>query len=147
MHKVERSALVMHSAQAMYELVNDVDRYQEFLPWCGGSRVIERDQEGYTASVDIAFKGVRKSFTTYNLVTPNARTELKLVEGPFSDLTGCWAFKEISPEACKISLELNFGFSSKVVEAVLGPVFRMIADTMVDSFSKRADQIYGDKQA
>ncbi len=136
----------MHTAREMYELVNDVDRYQEFLPWCGGSRVIERDQDGYTASVDIAFKGVRKTFTTRNRVTPNTLTELNLVEGPFSDLTGYWAFKEISPEACKISLELNFEFSSKVAEKVLGPVFRMIADTMVDSFSKRADQVYGDKQ-
>lgn len=142
MYKVERSALVMHSAAQMYELVNDVNRYQEFLPWCGGSRVLDQNQDEYTASVDIAFKGVRKTFTTRNRVIPDQRTDLTLLDGPFSDLSGFWAFKEVSPEASRISLELNFGFSSKVVEAVLGPVFRIIADSMVDSFSKRADQVY-----
>lgn len=137
----------MHSAAEMFELVNDVDRYQEFLPWCGGSRILAREEDGYTASVDIAFKGVRKTFTTRNHTTLNAKTALTLVEGPFSDLHGFWSFKPISPEASKISLELNFSFSNKVVEKVLGPVFRKIADSMVDSFSKRADQIYGSKQA
>ncbi|MGB5708846.1 MAG: type II toxin-antitoxin system RatA family toxin [Arenicellales bacterium] len=147
MYKVERSALVMHSAAQMYELVNDVDRYQEFLPWCGGSRVLDQDQYAYTASVDIAFKGVSKTFTTRNRVIPDQRTDLTLIDGPFSDLSGFWAFKEISPEASRISLELNFGFSSKVVEAVLGPVFRIIADSMVDSFRKRADQVYSKQGA
>ena len=137
----------MHSAEEMFELVNDVDRYQEFLPWCGGSRILSEEANGYIASVDIAFKGVRKTFTTRNHTTAHSRTDLSLVEGPFNDLHGAWLFKSISPEASKISLELNFSFSNRVVEKVLGPVFSLIADSMVDSFSKRADQIYGNNQA
>ena len=141
MYKVERSALVMHPAARMCELVNDVDRYQDFLPWCGGSRVLSRDDDGYTASVDIAFKGLSKSFTTRNITSGNEQTDMTLVDGPFSELTGTWSFTPLSPEASKISLSLEFGFSSRVVEAVVGPVFKLIADSMVDSFVKRADEL------
>ncbi len=143
MYKVERSALVMHSAERMCELVNDVDRYQDFLPWCGGSRVLSRDDGVYTASVDIAFKGLSKTFTTRNVTRGNEQTDMALVDGPFSELTGVWIFKPLSPEASKISLSLEFGFSNRVVEAVVGPVFKLIADSMVDSFVKRADELAG----
>ncbi len=142
MYTVERSALVMHTAAQMFTLINDVDRYQEFLPWCGGSKVIERREDIIVASVDIAFKGIRKSFTTHNQLLENQRTDMTLVDGPFSELSGYWQFKEISPEASKISLSLEFGFSNKLVGAVVGPVFKIIADSMVDSFCKRADQLY-----
>ncbi len=141
MYQVERSALVMHPAWHLCQIVNDVDRYREFLPWCGGSRVLEKDNESYTASLDIVFKGIRKSFTTRNKVIGRQRTEISLVEGPFSDLSGIWTFKEISPNASRITLSLRFGFSNKVIEAVVGPVFRMIADSMVDSFCRRADEL------
>ena len=143
-HKVERSALVMHSSEQMFALVNDVDRYQEFLPWCGGSRVVSHENNIMVATVDIAFKGVRKSFTTQNTQTPSERLDMELVDGPFSELSGAWTFQPISDTACRISLSLGFGFSSKVVESLVGPVFRLIADSMVDSFCKRADQIYKD---
>ncbi len=141
MYKVERSALVMHPAARMCDLVNDVDRYQEFLPWCGGSRVLSRDGDGYTASVDIAFKGLRKSFTTRNVTTGIERIDMALVDGPFSELSGAWTFTEISPEASRISLSLSFGFSNRLVAAAVGPVFRLIADSMVDSFCQRADAL------
>ena len=141
MYQVERSALVMHPAAHLSELVNDVDRYQEFLPWCGGARVLSRDERGYTASVDIAFKGLKKSFTTRNTMVDDQRMEMVLVDGPFSDLSGTWTFKAISPEASRISLSLSFGFSNRVVEAAVGPVFRLIADSMVESFCRRADEL------
>lgn len=141
MYQVERSALVMHPAAHLSELVNDVDRYQEFLPWCGGARVLARDDRGYTASVDIAFKGLKKSFTTRNTMVDDQRMEMVLVDGPFSDLSGTWTFKAISPEASRISLSLSFGFSNRVVEAAVGPVFRLIADSMVESFCRRADEL------
>jgi len=136
----------MHSAGQMFALVNDIDRYQEFLPWCGGSRVISHDQDEMMASVEIAFKGVRKTFTTRNTLTTDARIDMNLVDGPFSELSGAWEFKPISDEACRISLALGFGFSNKIVGSVIGPVFRMIADSMVDSFCKRADEIYREVQ-
>ncbi|MXX15867.1 MAG: type II toxin-antitoxin system RatA family toxin [Gammaproteobacteria bacterium] len=141
MYQVERSALVMHPAAHLSKLVNDVDRYQEFLPWCGGARVLSRDDRGYTASVDIAFKGLKRSFTTRNTMVDDQRMEMVLVDGPFSDLSGTWTFKAISPEASRISLSLSFGFSNRVVEAAVGPVFRLIADSMVESFCRRADEL------
>ncbi len=141
MYQVERSALVMHSARHLSELVNDVDRYHEFLPWCRGSRVLARDNDSYTASLDISFKGIRKSFTTRNVVIGDQCTEIHLVDGPFSSLSGMWSFTPISPEASRISLSLQFGFSNRVVEAVVGPVFKFIADSMVDSFCLRADEL------
>lgn len=141
MYQVERSALVMHPAAHLSELVNDVDRYQEFLPWCGGARVLSRDDRGYTASVDIAFKGLKRSFTTRNTMVDDQRMEMVLVDGPFSDLSGTWTFKAISPEASRISLSLSFGFTNRVVEAAVGPVFRLIADSMVESFCRRADEL------
>ncbi len=142
MYTVDRSALVMHSAAQMFRLVNDVDRYAEFLPWCGGSRIVETYDDIAVASVDIAFKGIRKTFTTRNQLVENQRTNMTLVDGPFSELGGFWAFKALSPEASRISLELQFDFSSRIVGSVVGPVFKLIADSMVDSFCKRADQIY-----
>ena len=142
MYKISRSALVMHSTERMFELVNDVDRYSEFLPWCGASEVIDRSDNIAVASVQIAFKGVKKTFTTRNQMIPCARTNMTLVDGPFSELSGAWEFKEISPTASRISLELEFGFSNRLVQAVVGPVFRGIADSLVDAFCKRADQIY-----
>jgi len=141
-HKVERSALVMHSAADMFALVNDVDRYKEFLPWCGDSKVVSVEGNVAIASVEIAFKGIKKSFTTKNVLTQDQKTDMSLVEGPFSELAGCWEFKAISADASRISLTLEFGFSNRVIEAVVGPVFRLIADSMVESFAKRADQIY-----
>jgi len=141
-HQIARSALVQHSAAQMYALVNDIDLYQEFLPWCGSSKVLSHDGNEMVASVEIAFKGIRKTFTTRNTLTEDTRIDLALVDGPFSELTGTWEFKPISDQACRISLNLGFGFSNKLVERLLGPVFKKIADSMVDSFCKRADEIY-----
>ena len=142
MYKVERSALVMHSAQEMFELVNDVDRYHEFLPWCSGSRVLKREGNIAIASVDISFKGLNKSFTTRNELIEYQRTNMSLVDGPFSELSGHWGFSEISETASRIRLELGFDFSNRLVAGVVGPVFRIIADSMVDAFCGRADEIY-----
>ncbi len=145
-HQIERSALVQHSAAQMFALVNDIDRYQEFLPWCGSSKVLSHEDNEMVASVEIAFKGIRKTFTTRNTLTEDARIDLALVDGPFSELGGAWEFKPLSDEACRISLSLGFGFSNKLVESLLGPVFKVIADSMVDSFCKRADEIYAEAQ-
>ena len=147
MYKVERSALVMHSAAEMLALVNDGGKYHEFLPWCSGSRVLSWQDGVAIASVDIAFKGIHKTFTTRNEMVESSRTNISLVNGPFSELSGFWEFTEISAEASKIRLELGFGFSNRLVGRVVGPVFRLIADSMVDSFCKRADQIYQEDQS
>ncbi|NKB77847.1 MAG: ubiquinone-binding protein [Gammaproteobacteria bacterium] len=142
MYTVQRSALVLHSAENMAMLVNDVDRYDEFLPWCGGSRVLSRGENEMTAIVTIAFKGIRKSFTTKNQMIGNEQTLMALVDGPFESLWGCWTYKPLEENASKIALDLKFDFSSPIVGRVIGPVFKSIADSMVASFCDRADQIY-----
>ena len=143
MYKVERSALVTHSAEDMFILVNDVASYSEFLPWCGGSEELSRAESEVIGKVTIDFKGIKKSFTTRNELFPYHKTILNLVDGPFSDLKGFWEFKPLDDTSCKIMLSLNFDFSSKLVGKVVGPIFETIANSMVDSFCKRADQIYG----
>ena len=142
MYSINRSALVNFSAQQMYQLINDVDAYQDFLPWCGDSKVLEQGDDSMMASVTISFKGVNKTFTTRNTLTPYSEVAMQLKDGPFSELEGAWQFQALDSEACKISLSLEFGFSNRLVGAVIGPVFSKIADSMVESFCRRAEAVY-----
>lgn len=141
MFTVERSALVMHSAEDMFALVNDVEQYSSFLPWCGGSEELSRTEDEIVASITIAFKGINKTFTTKNQLIGNQQILLTLVDGPFSTLSGAWEFTSLTAHASKIALNLEFDFPSKITAKVVGPVFKMIADSMVESFSERADAI------
>lgn len=145
MYNINRSALVPYSTQKMFDLVNDVDHYQNFLPWCGGSKMIEESEEASLAAVTIAFKGVNKTFTTANKLIRPSEIKLKMVDGPFSKLEGKWTFKTLDENACKLSLNLDFDFSNRLVGAVIGPVFKIIADSMIDSFIKQAEVLYGKK--
>jgi len=143
---VRKSVLVWHSPHEMFELVSDVERYPEFLPWCASGQVLERTPDGMVASIGMAFSGVRKSFTTRNRHVPDRRIDLELVEGPFSHLHGHWAFLPVgdgSQRACRIEFALEYGFSSAVLATLVGPVFDRIANTLVDAFVKRADHVYG----
>ena len=146
MYTIARSALVMHSAEEMYSLVNDIESYAQFLPWCGASEVLERGEREVVARVHIAFRGVSQSFTTRNRLTPFEQTQMTLLDGPFSELSGVWEFKSLQPGACRIALDLRFDFSSALTGAVVGPVFKHIADSMVDSFVKRARQVHGNRR-
>lgn len=143
MASVEKSVLVGHSAAAMFALVADIEAYPQFLPWCGGSRVVARDGTKVTAEVDINFHGLKQSFTTLNDQQPDDRIDLRLVKGPFSALEGSWRFVRIADDACRVDLVLDYRFSNFVLQALVGPVFHQIAATMVDSFVKRADQVAG----
>jgi ribosome-associated toxin RatA of RatAB toxin-antitoxin module len=143
MYNINRSALVPYSSQKMFDLVNDVENYKNFLPWCGGSEVIEESEETSVASITIAFKGVHKTFTTANRLKYHTEIRIAMVDGPFSKLEGIWTFKALDENACKLSVDLDFDFSNRIVGAVIGPVFKIIADSMIDSFCKRAEQIYG----
>lgn len=143
MREVKKQALVPHSAEEMFDLVNDVDAYPEFLPWCSGARVVEEGKGYRIASIDISKGGVGKTFTTRNkLERPRALT-IDLVEGPFRHLEGDWVFDSLGDDACKVSLELKFEFSSGLMNIVFGPVFNQISDTMLDSFVRRARAVYG----
>ncbi|TSE20583.1 Persistence and stress-resistance toxin PasT [Tepidimonas alkaliphilus] len=143
---VRKSVLVWHGAPEMFALVADVERYPEFLPWCEHGRVLERTPNGMVASIGMAFGGVHKSFTTRNVHEEGRRIRIALVDGPFSQLEGDWTFTPLgegAQRACRIDFVMTYGFASSVLAALVGPVFDRIADTLVDAFVKRADQVYG----
>ncbi len=143
MHTIRRNAIVPYSPREMYDLVEGVDAYREFLPWCGGSAVLSRDGDVSRARVDIDFKGLKKSFVTRNRNQPGASIEMSLEKGPFRVLEGTWRFRPVGETGSQVSLELDFEFSGMVVDRLLGPVFNGIAGSMVDSFVKRAEAVYG----
>lgn len=143
MTQVDRSALVLHTAEQMFDLVNDVASYPQFLPWCSGSTVIESTDEVMQASLHVAKAGLKYSFTTRNDLERPQTIRMALVEGPFSSLSGVWTFKPLSEEACKVSLSLEFDFSGKLASMAMSKVFNQMAATMVDAFVSRADQVYG----
>lgn len=146
MKTVHKSVLIWYSAEEMYALVTDVAKYPEFLPWCDRSRVIEEDAAGMTAQVGLAFGGLRQSFTTRNTHVPGREVHLQLVSGPFSTLDGVWKFQPVgdaTERACRIDLNLKYGFSSIALQTLVGPVFDTIASNLVEAFVKRAEQVYG----
>ena len=143
MSVVEKSVLVGYSTQQMFALVDAVEAYPEFLPWCDRTEVLHRDDVTTRATIHINYRGARQSFTTGNAKDAPRKIEVKLVEGPFRVLDGEWRFTELGPDACKIDFRLRYEFSSKMLEMLVGPVFGYIANTMVDAFVKRADRVHG----
>ncbi len=140
---VHKSVFLGYSAEQMFDLVAKVEDYPKFLPWCGGVDVRERGENHVVASVGINFHGVKQHFTTSNTNIPSSEIRMKLVDGPFKTLDGTWTFKALREDACKVELDLHYEFSSKLLEQVIGSVFGMIANSMVDSFCKRAETVYG----
>jgi len=140
---VHKSVLLGYSAEQMFELVDRVEDYPQFLPWCGGVEVKERGENHLVATLMINYHGVRQSFTTENTNDRPRSMTMTLLEGPFKHLHGTWSFKPLREDACKIEFDLQYEFSNRIIESIIGPVFNMIASSFVDSFSKRADQIYG----
>ena len=143
MDVVDRSALVHYSNDEMFALVSDIDAYPQFLPWCSGARVLSYEQHEMCARIDFSVSGVNKSFTTRNQLQPGREISMQLVEGPFSQLEGRWRFEPLGDAGSKISLFLEYDFSSKMVSLAVGPVFNKIANTLVDAFQKRAIEVYG----
>jgi ribosome-associated toxin RatA of RatAB toxin-antitoxin module len=146
MKSVRKSLLIWYAAQEMYDLVIDVERYPEFLPWCDHGKVLERTDGGMLAEVGIAFKGIKQVFTTRNQHVPGREMRLHLVRGPFSQLEGVWTFTPVgdaAQRACRVDFTLDYGFSNTVLAALVGPVFDKIAGSLVDAFVQRAQQVYG----
>jgi ribosome-associated toxin RatA of RatAB toxin-antitoxin module len=140
---VKKNALVPFSAASMFDLVAGVEDYPEFLPWCGGTEVHQRTEDGMVATIRIAYRGLSQSFTTENRHERPHRIELKLRDGPFSRLHGVWTFKALTPQACRIDLTLDYEMRSGLIAQLLGPVFEQIAQTMVDAFVNRAEALAG----
>jgi ribosome-associated toxin RatA of RatAB toxin-antitoxin module len=151
MKHVKKSVLLWYSPAEMYRLVIDVPRYPEFLPWCERTEILEHHEGGMTARIGLHYAGVRHAFTTRNEHEPDRQVLVKLVDGPFSLLEGAWDFVPLgrpgadAPTACRIEFDLRYAFSSRPLEAVLSPVFDRVANTFVDSFVSRAEQVYGQR--
>ncbi|MGZ5006885.1 MAG: type II toxin-antitoxin system RatA family toxin, partial [Methylobacter sp.] len=131
------------SAQQMFDLVNDIEAYPEFLPWCSGSRIIKREDDIVEAELLISKGGFKKSFSTRNKIEQGRRMTVSLLNGPFSHLDGVWDFIPLREDASKISLDLEFEMSGKLASLAFGAVFNQICNTMVSSFTGRAKAIYG----
>jgi ribosome-associated toxin RatA of RatAB toxin-antitoxin module len=129
--------------EQLFDLVADVERYPEFLPWCGGTELEQRDGEVTRASIQIDYRGIRQSFKTENRTQAPELIEIRLVSGPFRALDGTWRFTALAPEACRIDFQLHYEFSSRLLERLVGPVFHYIANSFVDAFLKRAEHLYG----
>ncbi|UOG93737.1 MAG: type II toxin-antitoxin system RatA family toxin [Candidatus Thiothrix sulfatifontis] len=143
MAHISRSALVPYSPAQMYQLVDAINLYPQFLPWCRTAVEHQRDTEQVKASIEIAKGAVNKRFTTLNRLQPDQSIEMRLIDGPFQHLHGCWRFDELKAGSCKVSLDLDFEFSNKILSLVVGPVFNQVANTLVDSFVERAKKVYG----
>ena len=143
MNKVDRSALLPYTTTEMFELVSDITAYPQFLPWCSEAQILSQEGEELTARIGFSVSGVSKSFTTRNRLRPGKEIGMQLVAGPFSELHGRWRFDPLGDVGSKISLFLEYDFSSKMVALAVGPVFNKIANTLVDAFQKRAVEVYG----
>jgi ribosome-associated toxin RatA of RatAB toxin-antitoxin module len=142
MAHVKKTVLVNHSAGRMFHLVDDVEQYPKFLPWCGGVDLIQQDDASTVATLHIDYHGLRQNFTTENHKTFPHTMEIELKNGPFKHLNGSWNFLALSDDACKIEFSLNYEFENHFLEKIIAPVFNHIANTFVDGFVKRANAIY-----
>ena len=141
---IKRSAVVPYSAADMYELVNNIEAYPEFLKWCASSEVLSRGNDEVRATLCLSKGRLRKSFTTCNRLQKNKMVEVRLISGPFKHLEGFWRFENIDEGKSRVSLDLEFEFINKLLSLAIGPVFHQIVNTLVDSFVHRAGQLYGD---
>jgi len=143
MANISRSVLVPYSAQEMYALVSDIERYPAFLPWCRSARILDQEGDALRARIELSRGGVHKTFTTRNRLQKNKMIEMRLEEGPFSHLEGFWRFDGLENVGSRVALDLEFEFAGRLISMAFGPVFNQIASTLVDSFYKRAVEMYG----
>jgi len=141
--RVEKSALVPYSAQAMFDLVADVERYKEFLPWCSDSRLVSRGDRELCGLIEVSRLGITQAFSTCNDLDPPGRMGIALHEGPFKKLHGEWRFIALRDDACKVALTLEFEFAGRLINAAFGKVFHQVANSLVESFVERAREVYG----
>ncbi|MDV6318612.1 type II toxin-antitoxin system RatA family toxin [Chromohalobacter sp. HP20-39] len=144
MPTVNRSALVKHSCKAMFDLVNDFESYPEFLPGCRRARVIEHEEGRYLiGEMTLAKGGVEQTLATRNELYPHERIDLSLDRGPFKRLSGRWVFTSMGESSCRVSLEMEFEFSNRLLGMAFGKLFQQVAGQLVDAFTRRADALYG----
>jgi ribosome-associated toxin RatA of RatAB toxin-antitoxin module len=145
MNTLKKSAIVPYSARQMFELVNGIEDYPRFLPWCHSSDIISRTHKEVVASLEVNWKGIHKSFTTRNVLHPYDRMDISLVNGPLQRMDGIWNFQVLDEQACKVMLDLEFEFTGNFIDRFFQPVFQHIANTLVEAFCKRAVELYGNE--
>lgn len=143
MRTVHRNALVPYPASEMYALVNDVERYPEFLPWCRRATILSQTEAEMRATLDLARGGFHRSFTTLNRLVPGRSITITLEHGPFRRLEGRWHFTDLDHEGSKVTLDMEFEFTSGLVDMMAGPIFHEICNSLVDAFIRRAAALHG----
>ena len=140
---IKRSEIVAHDAAQMFSLVDNIEDYPKFLPWCCESVIHSRTEDEVRASLVLAKGGIQKSFTTLNRLQKDKMIELKLLDGPFHHLEGFWRFEKLAEGGCRVSLDMEFEFAGKIISMMFGPIFEQIANSLVSAFCSRAQEIYG----
>ena len=143
MATVKKSALILYSAAEMYALVSDIEAYPDFLPWCRSTQVLSRSEDEVRAVIEMVKGRVHKSFSTINRMQHHKMIDIRLLEGPFRRLEGYWRFDPLRADASKVSLDMEFEFASPLLRMAVEPVFKQIANSLVDAFCKRAVDLYG----
>ncbi|MBK1735111.1 ubiquinone-binding protein [Halorhodospira abdelmalekii] len=145
MPTISRTALVPYSAAEIYDLVNDIARYPEFVPWCKACEILATSETTTRARITFAKGGVEKSLVTANEHERGAYIDIELVEGPFKHLRGHWRFYDLGDGAAKVTLDMDFEFASRLVEFAFGKLFTQVANRLVDAFVERAREVYGER--
>jgi len=142
MVSIKRNAVVPYTPSQMFFLVDDIERYPEFLPWCKASQILERTDDEVKATLTLAKGGIEKSFTTLNRNQKNKMIEVRLISGPFKHLEGFWLFQNIGDNMCKVKLDLEFELANNLISFAIGPIFQQIANSLVEAFCERAKAVY-----
>ena len=142
MTRISKKADVKYSANQMYALVNDIENYPDFLPWCTDANIISSNEATLTASISISVGRIKKIFTTLNTMREGVSINMILIQGPFKELNGQWVFQDNSAGGSTVSLEMQFEFKNKLLKYTFGTAFKKIIDSLVDAFIERAYVIY-----
>jgi len=145
MTEISKAAVVPYTSEEMYVLVNDIESYPMFLPWCTAAKILSQQEDSLTAKLSMALGKIKQSFTTENTMQEGSRIDIRLIEGPFKHLSGYWRFIQEDKQSCNIHLHMHFEFKNRIIKQILGQAFYKVVDTMVDSFVQRAQQVYGSR--
>ena len=145
MTEISKTTVVPYTSDEMYVLVNDIESYPIFLPWCTEAKILSQQEDNLTAKLSMALGKIKQSFTTENTMQDGSRIDIQLVEGPFKHLSGYWRFIQEDEQSCHIHLHMHFEFKNKIIKHTIGKAFYKVMDTLVDSFVQRAQQIYGNR--
>jgi ribosome-associated toxin RatA of RatAB toxin-antitoxin module len=145
MTEISKTTVVPYTSDEMYVLVNDIESYPIFLPWCTEAKILSQQEDNLTAKLSLALGKIKQSFTTENTMHDGSRIDMILIEGPFKHLTGYWRFIQEDDQSCHVHLHMHFEFKNKIIKHTLGKAFYKVMDSLVESFVQRAQQIYGNR--